>query len=276
MPISDQPATRTAAGISYRRLGGGPPVLLLHGIPGSAATWDSVAADLAADHDVIVVELLGFGASARPADIDRLHAQGQSTALAEMLQQLDSGPVHVVGHDFGGPTAVALHARAPQAVASLGLLATNVFTDTPIPFPLSTATWPGIGPVARRVLFSGPSQAMMLRQGVGTSGVSLDRGAHLGDAAQQRAVATIFGESLERIAELYAPIQDELPRIGVPRFVAWGDKDPFFPLDQGQRVADALGVPLQLLSGAGHFLPQERPGEVAAMVRAVLARASGG
>lgn len=267
MRISEAAPIATRSGIAYRRAGQGPSVLLLHGIPGSAATWDAVVAELAADCDVIVPELLGFGASARPRGIDALHAQGQAAALEQMLEELGLGPVAVVGHDFGGPTAVALHERTPDSVASLGLMATNVFTDTPIPFPLSTATWPAVGKLSRRLLFSGLSQAMMLRQGVGTAGVSLDRAAHLGDTEQQQAVAQIFGQSLVDIERLYQPIEDHLPAIDVPRFVAWGDRDPFFALKQGQRVAQALCVDLQAMPGAGHFLPQERPVEVADLVR---------
>ena len=270
MDFLTHPLQRTAAGTAFRRAGSGASVVLLHGIPGSAASWTAVAADLAADHDVIVPDLLGFGASDRPTAVDDLHARGQATALRALLDDQHLDAVSVIGHDFGGPVAITLAATAPDRINAIGLLATNVFTDTPIPFPLSSINWPLLGTISRRLLFSTPAQAMMLRQGVGKGAERLDPAIHLGDRAQRRATATIFGESLTHLDELYRPIEDYLPQISVPRFVAWGDDDPFFPIAQGQRVADALNTGLHTLAGAGHYLPHERPTEVADLIRSLV------
>jgi predicted alpha/beta hydrolase family esterase len=46
--------------------------------------------------------------------------------------------------------------------------------------------------------------------------------------------------------------------------------DPFFSVAQGQRTARALGVPLRMYGQAGHFLPEERPLEIAADLRMLL------
>ncbi len=101
------------------------------------STDHRAAEHLPGNLDVIVPDLLGFGASDRLAALDDLWAPGQATVLGELLDELDTGPVTVVGHDFGGPVALALTAQQPEAVAAIGLLAANTFTDTPIPFP-----WP--------------------------------------------------------------------------------------------------------------------------------------
>jgi pimeloyl-ACP methyl ester carboxylesterase len=262
---------RSDSGLSYRRLGSGSPVLLLHGIPGSAATWATVAPLLADDHDVIVPDLLGFGPSERPRAIEDLHAIGQAVATRQLLDELELSGVTVIGHDFGGPVAVTLDARTPGAVGALGLMATNVFTDTPIPFPLVAVTWPVIGPVSRRLLFSRPALRLLVRQGVGKGAEPLDPAPLVGDQAQSKAIATIFAESLMHLDELYQPVEDHLPQLTVPRVVVWGDRDPLLPVEQGRRVADAVGVDLHLLPGAGHFLPQERPREVAEVVRSLAA-----
>lgn len=274
--MSGEPVVDPSSGIAYRRSGDGPPVLLLHGIPGSAASWEPVAGRLPATLDVIVPDLLGFGASDRPRSLDDLHAPAQAAALATLLDTLGISTATVIGHDFGGPIAVTLAAGNPHLVGALGLLATNVFTDTPIPFPLSLTTAPLVGPVARRALFSGPSLRMMLRQGVGRGGTPPDPGSHLGDRDQQRAIATIFAGSLTRLAELYGPIEAALGRLDVPAFVGWGDRDPFFDLAQGERTAAAVGVQVRVYEGAGHFLPLERPQDVAGDVVALATGSSQG
>jgi pimeloyl-ACP methyl ester carboxylesterase len=52
--------------IAFRRRGAGPTVLLLHGFPTWSYDYAEVATDLAADHDVITMDFLGYGASDKP------------------------------------------------------------------------------------------------------------------------------------------------------------------------------------------------------------------
>ena len=256
--------------MALTRSGQGEVVLLLHGVPGSAQTWRPVAERLSASATVLVPELLGFGTSAHPTDLATLHATGQADALEDVLDALDIDRVTVVGHDFGGPVGLLLATRQPTRVVRLGLLATNAFPDTPIPFPLSTLNWPLVGRLVAPVLFSRASLAAMLAMGTGRPRTRLDRRAHLGDAAQLRAIRTIFEGSLRNLADLFTPVQHALEAWRGPTFVAWGDRDPFFPLAQGERTAGAAGVELTVFPGAGHFLPQERPDDVAAAVSALL------
>ena len=257
--------------LALTRTGTGPVVLLLHGVPGASDSWRDVVPLLAGQATVLVADLLGFGGSSRPEDLATLHAQGQAEAVEDALESLGLGGVTVVGHDFGGPVALLLAGRRPDLVARLGLLATNAFPDTPIPFPLSTLFWPLVGARMGSVLFSRPFLSVMLAMGAGRPRVRLDRRTHLGDAGQLRTIRTVFEGSLRHLGELFPPVQRRLEDWSGPVFVAWGDRDPFFPLAEGERTAAAAGVPLTVLEGAGHFLPQERPREVAAAVVELLA-----
>ena len=61
---------------------------------------------------------------------------------------------------------------------------------------------------------------------------------------------------------------------GVPAIVGWGDRDPFFPVAIGRRTAELLpDARFRLFEGAGHFLPDERPDELAADILALAALA---
>lgn len=265
---------RSPSGLGYRRMGAGQPVVLLHGIPGSGATWAPVVEALRDGFDVIVPDLLGFGGSERPRGLDDLHAVAQAAAVAALLNELHLTGAVVVGHDFGGPVAVMLTAARADLVAAIGLFATNTFPDTPVPFPLSTVNWPVVGAAARRVLFCGLSLRMLLHQAVGPDGPQLDPAVHLGDSTQQAAIATIFAGSLTGLARLYEPVEAQLRSLDIPALVGWGDRDPLFSVEQGRRTADAAGVDLRLYSGAGHFLPQERPADVAADIVTLASAAS--
>lgn len=239
--------------------GAGEPVVLLHGIPGSAGVWDHVVERLAGEHRVVVPDLLGFGSSPGEADIETLWADSQARALAALLDELGIERAALVGHDFGGPVALALTAARPDLATGLVLCATNAFPDTPIPLPIRAVTWPLVGGPAARLLFSGPALRMMLRQGSGPS------------AREQASVRTIFATALRELEDRYAPIERALRAVSCPSLVVWGDRDPFFGLAQARRTAAALpGARLVILEGAGHFLPSERPGRLAAEIAAFL------
>lgn len=261
---------KSRSGLGYQRHGHGPPVLLLHGIPGSSASWNAVRDLLAQDHDVVIPDLLGFGSSRRPKELHQLHATAQAAAVEDLLDELRWSAVTVAGHDFGGPVALLLARSRPDLVARLALFATNAFTDTPVPFPLSTITLPVVGRPAAAMLFSAASLRLMLRTGVGQPRIRLDGSACLGDQDQQHAIRTIFAGSLRHLPELYAPVEAALGTLRIPTHVGWGDRDPFFSVEQGRRTATALEATFELLPRAGHFLPQERPTEVAAAIRSLV------
>lgn len=255
-------AVPTPAGtIAVRTDGDGPAVLLVHGIPGSSNAWAQVAGGLVdAGFRVLVPDLLGFGASDRPISLDELWVEAQATALAQALEALEATPAIVVGHDYGAPTSVVLAGREPSSVSSLVLAAGNLFTDTPVPVLLNTVTWPLVGSPAARLALSTPMLRMMLRIGVGRPAVRLDPDAYLGDPAQRRAIRTIFSGALQELAERYADVEPGLATLQAPTAVLWGDRDPFFGVDQARRAASAIpGATLRIEPGAGHFLPAERP-----------------
>jgi pimeloyl-ACP methyl ester carboxylesterase len=219
---------------------------------------------------VICPDLIGFGHSARSDDIRVLWADAQADGVLALLDDLEVTRALVVGHDFGGPVAAHLMAKAPSRFAGLVLASTNTFGDTPIPFPLSGILWPGIGGIWARMLFSAPSLRMMVRQGVGTNAPRLDPSVYVGDRGQVEAIRAIFSTALRELAKRYQPITDTLQGVHVPTRVVWGDRDPFFPLAQAERTAGLIeGATVTVLAGAGHFLPAERPTELADTIAAL-------
>ena len=244
--------------------------LLLHGIPGSGASWGSVKGNLEPKHRVLAPDLLGFGGQPLPPSRDALLAAGQARHLLELLDRQGVKKAIVVAHDFGGPVAAHLLDIAPSRVSALALFATNAFADTPIPFPLSLVKAPLLEPLAARLLFSRRSLAMMVRRGVGKPATRLDIDRYLGGKDQRAAIAYIFETSLRRLGELYVPVEHALATAGVPALVGWGDRDPFFPVAIGRRTAALLpDARFRLYEGAGHFLPDERPNELSADVLAL-------
>lgn len=107
--------------LHYVIAGSGPPIVLLHGWPQTWYEWRHVIPELAKFYTVIAPDLRGLGDSSRPL-------QGYDKAtVAEDIWQLVAGHLghstfHLVGHDWGGPTAYALASSHPEAVTTLTVI----------------------------------------------------------------------------------------------------------------------------------------------------------
>ena len=116
-------------------LGEGPPVLLLHGFDSSALEFRRLAPLLAAEHQLFIPDLFGFGFGPRPdPTITAFNPEGVLRHLETLLLQMPS-PVGVIGASMGGSVAVELARRQPQAVERLLLLAPAGLTGRPMPVP---------------------------------------------------------------------------------------------------------------------------------------------
>lgn len=189
------------------------------------------------------------------------------------MRRLDRPRVHVVGFDFGGPTAAQMASRAPGLVASLTLVATNVLTDTPIPLPLHLVRPPVIGDLFARVFFGRFGLSMMWRGAV----VRRDRFRFQDYREALRfpqgiaSTREIFQASLRDLPGLYGPIESALATLDLQCTVVWGERDPFFPVSVGERTARHIPrASFVVLKGCGHFLPKEDPDGVARIVQTVL------
>ncbi|MFI9558748.1 alpha/beta fold hydrolase [Nonomuraea endophytica] len=101
--------------------GSGSPIVLLHGFPQTHLIWRHVAPALAADHQVIVPDLRGYGASDKPADLD-----GQTYSKRRMAQDvvnlaraLGHNRFALAGHDRGGLVAFRAGLDHPDAITHL-------------------------------------------------------------------------------------------------------------------------------------------------------------
>lgn len=249
----------------------GPPVVLLHGIPGWRGTWRETALRLADRYRVYAPDLLGFGQSSDP-DGDR-HAGRQADALLRLLDRIGLDAAHVVGYDFGGPVALLAYRREPARFLSLSLAATNVFTDTRIPGPLRLAPVPVLGPLVFRAAFGRAGLSLLWRFAV-KDRVAFPYARYREILRWPRGLAwtrRIFLASMQDLPARYREVEDTLSMVSVPGVVLWGDADPFFPVEVGKRTAAARRVRLIVLRDCGHFVPEERPDAVAAELRKVFA-----
>ena len=101
----------------------GQPVLLLHGFPDSGRLWNRQATALAkAGYRVIVPDQRGYGRSDKPDDIDSYNLLFLAADAGAVLDALDVGRAHIVGHDWGAAVAWVVASVAPDRVDHLAVL----------------------------------------------------------------------------------------------------------------------------------------------------------
>ncbi|HTW26784.1 MAG TPA: alpha/beta fold hydrolase [Acetobacteraceae bacterium] len=98
--------------------GGLPPVVLLHGLFGSAGNLGRLQRRLAARFRVLALDLRNHGASphARAMDYPTMAAD-----VFETLASREIGPVALVGHSMGGKVAMAMALLRPEAIVRLAV-----------------------------------------------------------------------------------------------------------------------------------------------------------
>jgi haloacetate dehalogenase len=108
-----------------RQGGAGPALLLLHGHPQTHAMWHAVAPSLALHFNVVLMDLPGYGDSARPpADAAHVHHSKRVMAAAALalMRSLGHQQFSVLAHDRGARVAHRLALDHPQHVQRLMLL----------------------------------------------------------------------------------------------------------------------------------------------------------
>jgi haloacetate dehalogenase len=116
---------RGPTGLHTRRMGEGPPLLLLHGHPQSMVMWHRVLPALAERHTVVLMDLRGYGDSDRPPpDAEHLAHSKREMALDALAVMAHHGfdRFDVLAHDRGARVAHRLAADHPEAVHRLMLL----------------------------------------------------------------------------------------------------------------------------------------------------------
>jgi pimeloyl-ACP methyl ester carboxylesterase len=112
--------------IHYVTMGAGAPVVLLHGWPQSWYEWRRVMPLLADRFEMVAPDMRGLGDSSRPSS-----GYDKKTVANDIWELMSNHLGHehfaVVGHDWGAPVAFRLAADHPDAVTHLVLL------DVPVP-----------------------------------------------------------------------------------------------------------------------------------------------
>jgi len=279
--------------LHYVTRGEGKPMLFLHGFPQFWFLWRRQLAEFGNDHAVYAPDMRGYNLSCRPEEVEAYRMRHLLADVRELVDQLGLAPLTLVGHDWGGIVSWAFALKYPELLERL------VIIDGPPPF-----TWnrdlresPKQRDAVNYMLeFSKPSpvpeemlaanefslmDALLLRIG--------GRGAQLSDA--ERAIyheawaqpgALRGGLNYYRAARMgeqvaAGGVPEEYARkitsqtVSVPTLVIWGANDAALLPSLTRGLSEWVPqLRVEIVPGAGHWVPYERPDAVNSLIREFL------
>ncbi len=259
--------------VFYHRTGRGRPLVLLHGFLLSHYSWRHVIPGLAAEHDVIAIDLPGFGESDRPSPADfRYSAAGYMETVVGVLDVLGLERASLLGHSLGAGVALHTAARQPDRVERLIVLDPLVY-DFPLPVEGRVLLTPYLGPALMKTVY--------------TRGVLrhyLTRYLYHHPALVAEELVDYLWERLNRPGGFDAAhaclrlcadpstIGSSLRAVRAPSLIIWGEGDRLFASSHAARLQGELpGSLLHVLPDCGHAPAEERPDEVLRLVLPFLA-----
>ena len=248
--------------------GAGPnPVLLLHGVHGTAESWDALVQALNGAVPAIAFDQRGHGESSwTETGYDVRTMADDAATVAQDL----GFPIDVVGHGFGAAVALVLAAHHPNVVRRL-VLSEPPFEDR------------GFGPVTRIIMESPDAfstwdvaRAFLAERMVGVAPETVGRRTNerlrRGDDNQWRWRGHLPGmrKLLERPMKGLDVWQDA-PRVLAPTVVVRGSRSVVFPVETFERLARVIpGAEGFQIANVGQALPDERPLALAHLLRGFL------
>lgn len=248
------------ASMRYFVAGEGRPVVLLHGLGGAASNWRSLAPALAQRARVIVPEFPGHGGSS-PLPVP-VGVEGFADRVGLLLEAERAERAVLVGHSFGGATAIALAVRRPELVGGLVLAAAAGISSTGrrarYMLEFSFLVKPGklIAPYRSRI-----ARSPALRRLAFGGWAARDPEAMSAEAAEGfLAGPALHTDTATAGRSLFGwDVRDRLASVTCPSLVLWGARDPQLPVSDAIDFARRLRAPLRVIAGCGHLLIGERP-----------------
>lgn len=270
----------SAAPVFAIELGQGPPLLFLHGITASAYIWLPVLERLAPRYRAVAIDQRGHGRSAAAAagsggrlDAEVFGAQGCARDAIDVAAALDAGPVLLVGHSLGARNAIAAAARRPELFAGVVAIEFTPFIAAAIFDALDERVGGGLR------TFAGPDEVTSYLAGRyrGLPADAVARRARYGYAAAPGGgLAPLADARAMRLtcAGLRQDLAGDVRALTVPTLLVRG-ADSAFVRPEALAATQTLrpDLPVVVVEGADHYVPEERPAEVARIITEFAATA---
>lgn len=247
--------------VHYQCAGSGHPLLLLHGLVGSANNWQRNISFLAQDASVYAIDLFNMGKSDRVPGLDA-GLEATADRIAAFMDELGLDEADIGAHSHGGAVAMMLAARHPRRVRSLILFApANPFCDLGKQLIYFYQTRFGCW-FARQI----PHLPRMLK----ATALSRMYGdpSRVADGALEGYIAGLHVPgTIDHVLQIVRRwsadmnlLRSVLAKLSKPTLLIWGDRDRAVGLSSGRQLEQMLPQSsFVVIHGAGHIAFEEMP-----------------
>jgi pimeloyl-ACP methyl ester carboxylesterase len=273
--LSSQTWTWRGYQISYQAQGTkGPSVILIHGFGASSWHWRKNISVLADSCRVYAIDLIGFGASAKPNPLTEIEytfeTWGQQTA--DFCREVVGEPVFLVGNSIGCIVAMQAAVDNPDIVRSIALLNCSLrllhdskraelpwFRRFGAPLLQKVLSNQAVGNFFFNQIAKPKTVRKILLQAYANPDAVTDELVDIlmSPASDPGAVAVFLAFTSYSSGPLP---EDLLPKLPCPTIIVWGAADPWEPIELGREFADYPQVLKFIpLEGVGHCPQDEAP-----------------
>lgn len=246
--------------ISTLQAGAGEPLLMLHGLGGTKASFlPTVAAFAPEGRRVIAIDLPGFGDSDKPIAA-RYDPKFFAQSVLALMDAMDLDRTDVVGHSLGGRVTLEVVLYAPERFGKAVLVTPSLAWLRERPWaPWLRLVRPELGliqPAPRPVV-----EAIVRRMIPGAN----SRYARAGVDEFLRAYTTARGRAAFYAAARHIYLErperfwDRLRKLQPPALFVWGSRDPLVPAAFERHVREAVPQARHVTLDCGHIPQVERP-----------------
>jgi pimeloyl-ACP methyl ester carboxylesterase len=257
--------------VRVARLGSGPPLVMVHGYPENLQIWCRLAPRLADRFSVTAFDWPGMGYSSPwPGGTTPAH---MSRRLIRLLDRWGLDRVDLVALDMGGQPALVAAADHPDRINRLVVMNSLVFGAERTSWEIRVLRKFGlnrliINHLPRLVFWRALTTFLSWRHRLPAP---LRR--DFWDAFRRRDVRRFISRMCHGYQGHLARLPDAYARIARPTLVLWGSRDKHFPVAQAERLHRALpGSRLEIVDGAGHWMPWSHAQETASAITSFLTR----
>jgi 3-oxoadipate enol-lactonase len=243
--------------VAWSRVGRGEPLVLVHGLADDHRAWRRSLPDLMLRRQVILYDLRGHGETSLGEPDGSLRQLGAD--LIALLDALQVDRADVAGFSLGGTIAMRVAIDHPERVRGLVLVATSSRVGR------AAADWyreriemvERGDPRLRETLDADTADVYAQAPGELEEGLLIRRQSTSDPRGYRNACAAMASLSAN-------PLDPELSGIGAPTLIVASDLDRHCPPKAAEIIAGGLrGSRLEIIPGAGHAIPVEKPGELA-------------
>jgi 2-(acetamidomethylene)succinate hydrolase len=246
-------------------LGQGRPLLFLHGVTANAFVWWPVMERLAHRYRTVAIDQRGHGRSSIGRD-GPFDADACARDVTDVAAALQAGPVLLIGHSLGARNAIVAGARRPDLIAGVIAIDFTPFIAPAVFDALDTRAAGGARTFADAAEVTGylteryprlPPDAVARRARYGYAPDAEGRLRPLAETEAMRATCAGLREDL-------AP---DLSALATPALLVRGADSAFVSASAfaATRTLRA-GLRAVVVEGADHYVPEERPAQVAALI----------